>query len=108
MSLSIQLDGFELKLRQLASKLERQAAEKESLKAENKQLKTELDRQLGAISSLKEKLARASNLSSATTATADQEKETSTSPTEKEKIIQTEIDFCIQEIDKCIVWLQEK
>ncbi len=109
MSLSTQLDGFELKLRQLASKLERQAAERESLKAENKQLKTALDRQLGVISALKEKLERTSNLSSnPRTVVEEVAADVRAGVSEPLKNVQAEIDFCIQEIDKCIIWLQEK
>lgn len=111
MDLSNKLDSFELKIRQLASKMERQAVEKESLSTENKQLKRELDRQRGIISSLKEKLERAAAsaqlpeivLSDTQTATNK-----TTSPPKSQTDYRAEIDFCIQEIDKCIVWLQEK
>lgn len=111
MDLSNQLDSFELKIRQLASKMERQAAEKENLSNENKQLKKELDRQYGVISSLKEKLERAvakSQLPQLALSPADKPANLSTNSAEKPTDYRAEIDFCIQEIDKCIVWLQEK
>ncbi len=111
MDLSNKLDSFELKIRQLASKMERQTAEKESLSAENKQLKRELDRQRGIISSLKEKLERAAasaQLPEIVVSDTETAANKTTSPPKAKTDYRAEIDFCIQEIDKCIVWLQEK
>ncbi|MEL6140842.1 MAG: hypothetical protein AAFU67_04410 [Bacteroidota bacterium] len=106
MDLSKQLDGFELKLRQLASKLDRQRAENEALHAENDQLKSQLDRQRGVVSSLKEKLEKAA------ASAADQPLDTiqaSTNLAQKSREeIQEQIDFCLSEIDKCIDWLEQQ
>jgi len=102
MDLSKQLDGFELKLRQLASKFDRQRAENEALKAENDQLKNELDRQRGVVSSLREKLERAAATPAVTNGV---EAVTTTTPQPE---IRTQIDHCLREIDKCIEWLQQQ
>lgn len=110
MSLSKKLDGFELKLRQLASKFDRQRAENEVLKTENDKLKSELDRQSGVVSSLKEKLERTQRgLHSATAplVSAADELQTDTRSVDQAKT-KAQIDQCLSEIDTCIAWLQQQ
>jgi predicted nuclease with TOPRIM domain len=97
MELLKRLDGFELKLRQLASKFGRQQEEKSLLAKENKRLKQELDRQHGVVASLREKLeqtaATVRPLEGETTAGAG--------------ISQEKIEACIRELDFCIEWLEK-
>lgn len=106
MDLSKQLDGFELKLRQLASQIDRQRAEKESLVAENNRLKRELDRQSGVVSALKEKLENAA-LGGGEAVSDDPSESANGEPTPRGEL-KAEIDFCLREIDKCIEWLQQQ
>lgn len=97
MQLNKRLDSFELKLRQLASKFERQEQEKQALEQEISSLKRELDRQRGIISSLREKLAQTTTVM------------TSESPapaTQAQHEMQAKIDACIKELDFCIEWLE--
>lgn len=104
MSLSKQLDGFELKLRQLASQFERQRAENETVIAENKRLKSELDRQRGVVTSLKMKLEK----TTATFAVPIGAPEQSGSQEVSKADLRRELDHCLGEIDKCIEWLQKQ
>ena len=71
MDLSKRVDSFEIKLRQLASKIDRQRAENVALARENDELKSELDRQRGVVSSLKEKLTRAQQVAGIDSMTDD-------------------------------------
>ncbi|MBB4080482.1 FtsZ-binding cell division protein ZapB [Lewinella aquimaris] len=86
-----QIDGLEIKLRQLAAKVDRQRAQHEALVTENETLKRELDRQLGIVSSLQGKLDRTPQAAVAEPADRDAQRET--------------IRFCLQEIDRCLDWL---
>lgn len=87
------IDGLEIKLRQLAAKVDRQRADYADLAAQNESLKRDLDRQLGVVNALKDKLARNQPESgAATTGPAAAQRET--------------IDFCLREIDRAIDWLQ--
>lgn len=97
MELLQRLDGFELKLRQLASKFGRQQAEKEALANENKRLKQELDRQHGVVASLREKLEH----TAATVRPVAGETNASSG------ISQATIDACVRELDICIEWLEK-
>ena len=104
-----QLDGIELKLRQLAAKVERQRARYEAVVAENDRLQRELDRQTGVVTSLQEKLAQATTTTSPPAAAAAPSKATVTAvaaadPAEVARQRET-IAFCLQEIDRCIEWL---
>jgi predicted nuclease with TOPRIM domain len=98
-----QLDGLEIKLRQLAAKMDRQRAAYEALVAENEQLKRDFDRQLGVVNSLKDKLERSQQqletTGAATTASAP-------IPAANGQQQREAIDFCIKEIDRCIDWMQ--
>ncbi|MEM9835361.1 MAG: hypothetical protein AAF828_02595 [Bacteroidota bacterium] len=105
MDLSKQLDGFELKLRQLASQIDRQRAEKEALETENKNLKSELDRQRGVVSSLKEKLEKVTVSVGTNDHTGHIALPDDPLPTAQ---LRAEIDQCVREIDACIEWLQQQ
>ncbi|THH36517.1 hypothetical protein [Neolewinella litorea] len=89
-----QLDGLEIKLRQLAAKMERQRVQHEATQAENENLKRELDRQLGVVNSLKDKLAQTQQPIAAGKAPAENNDE------QREAI-----QFCLREIDRCLDWL---
>ncbi len=93
MTPATQIDGLEIKLRQLAAKVDRQRAQYEATLAENENLKRELDRQLGVVSSLKDKLAHSRPAS-----------ETEELPDGSKDQRET-IEFCLQEIDRCLEWL---
>ena len=105
MSLSKQLDGFELKLRQLASQFERQRAENEEMVTENKKLKSELDRQRGVVTSLKMKLEKTT---AAVSVPVGEPNEEGSSPEVSKADLRRELDHCLGEIDKCIDWLQQQ
>ena len=92
-----QIDGLEIKLRQLAAKVDRQRAQHEAVVAENETLKRELDRQLGVVSTLKDKLERTQQSSSIPAAPAAG----SAATAEQRETIR----FCLQEIDRCLDWL---
>ncbi|MEM6772597.1 MAG: hypothetical protein AAF597_18610 [Bacteroidota bacterium] len=92
------LDGLEIKLRQLTAKADRQRADYERIVAENQQLKGELDRQTGIVHSLKDKLER-SQLAPGPTSSANAAESLSQEQRET-------IEFCLQEIDRCLNWLQ--
>ena len=88
-----QIDGLEIKLRQLAAKVQRQRAQHEAVLAENENLKRDLDRQLGVVSSLKDKLAQTQQPDAAGRPPADNEDQRET------------IAYCLREIDRCLDWL---
>ncbi len=94
-----QIDGLEIKLRQLAAKVDRQRAQHAAVVAENETLKRDLDRQLGVVSTLKDKLARAQQ-SPATPPAGDSAAGPAATPEQRETIR-----FCLQEIDRCLDWL---
>lgn len=104
MSLSKQLDGFELKLRQLASQFDRQRVENEEVMAENKRLKSELDRQRGVVTSLKMKLEK----TTAAVAVPAEGPEAEDGQEFSKADLRRELDLCLAEIDKCIEWLQKQ
>ena len=96
MQLNKRLDNFELKLRQLASKFERQEREKEVLQQENKALKKELDRQHGVVSALREKLTHTQSTDANLIAEGQ----------DIPAAIRTQLEECIRELDSCIEWLE--
>ena len=91
------LDGLEIKLRQLSAAHERQRADHERLLAENQQLKQALDRQTGIVSSLKDKLER-------TQAAPDRAEPGTPGPLTAEQ--RQTIVFCLEEVDRCLDWMQ--
>ncbi|PPK85092.1 hypothetical protein CLV84_1983 [Neolewinella xylanilytica] len=93
MTPATEIDGLEIKLRQLAAKVDRQRAQYEATLAENENLKRELDRQLGVVNSLKDKLAH-----------SQPAPEAGITPVERNDHQET-IEFCLREIDRCIDWL---
>ncbi|HMO41548.1 MAG TPA: hypothetical protein PKC76_19035 [Saprospiraceae bacterium] len=95
MNINEQIEGIEIKVRQVALKLERLQRENATLIAENQQLKTDMDKQEAMIIALKNKLETAQ---SAMEQRADEE-------TEHSRQQKQLIDQYIQEIDKCIEWL---
>ncbi|MEM7572295.1 MAG: hypothetical protein AAF433_05325 [Bacteroidota bacterium] len=109
MDLSKRVDSFEIKLRQLASKIDRQRAENVALARENDELKSELDRQRGVVSSLKEKLTRAQQAAGISSTTEDVAGQPAISSAESgTEEIREQLDYCLREIDKCIQWLQQQ
>ena len=109
MDLSKRVDSFEIKLRQLASKIDRQRAENVALARENDELKSELDRQRGVVSSLKEKLTRAQQAAGISGISEDAADQSSALPSDnKREEIREQLDYCLREIDKCIQWLQQQ
>lgn len=92
-----QLDGLEIKLRQLAAKVQRQDAQHAAVVAENETLKRDLDHQLGVVNALRDKLAQTQQPAAAaadggsTPAGGAEQRET--------------IEFCLREIDRCLDWL---
>lgn len=107
MDISTKLDQLELKIRQLASKQERQKLEFEALTKENKQLKNNLDRQQATISALRQKLEVASKGVAAGVVAQPVGEDPSSSPTASElNAAREHIDFCLREIDRCITWLK--
>ena len=93
MTPATEIDGLEIKLRQLAAKVDRQRAQHEATLTENENLKRELDRQLGVVSSLKDKLAHSQPSSDTGSVPADNSEQRET------------IEYCLREIDRCIEWL---
>lgn len=90
-----QIEGIEIKVRQLALKLERLERENADLQKENKHLKAGMEKQEATISALKDKLTDAQS-------TLSQKDEEESAHSKKLKQL---IDQYIQEIDKCIDWL---
>ena len=95
MTPATQIDGLEIKLRQLAAKVDRQRAQYEATLTENENLKRELDRQLGFVSSLKDKLAHSQPSSP----------EADSTPAGNGSDQRETIEYCLREIDRCIDWL---
>jgi len=95
MNLSNKVDSIELKVRQLAVKIERLRNENAALIVENRQLKAELDRQGGTVDALKNKLEKTQRVGA---------KNGEREPEHSEKL-RKQIDQYIQEIDRCIEWL---
>ncbi|MCP9237673.1 hypothetical protein [Lewinella sp. JB7] len=93
-----QIDGLEIKLRQLAAKVDRQRAQHEAVVTENETLKRELDRQLGIVNALQDKLNRAHP------AATPAQPATAPAPADQAAHRET-IEFCLQEIDRCLDWL---
>jgi uncharacterized protein (UPF0335 family) len=92
------LDSVELKIRQLVQKMERLEGENAELEAENKRLKTELDKQNGAVRTLKNKLEKSQQIM----AVPD-----GGEPTGRVELVKEQINQYIEEIDKCIEWLHK-
>ena len=90
------VDGIELKVRQLALKLERVQNENSLLQEENKQLKKELFSQQKLVGDMEQNLLKTQKALS---------KKREEDP-EGAKKLRKAIDQYIQEIDKCIEWLQ--
>ena len=101
MELSETLDRFELKVRQLGSKLDRLQRENAELQQENKRLKAEVDRSKGTIDSLQEKLER-------THQGVVSQAEGSPVPGPARQELREQIDHYLREIDKCIEWLEQR
>lgn len=101
MELSETLDRFELKVRQLGSKLERLQRENAELQEENKRLKVEVDRGKGTIDSLRDKLERTHQ-----GVASNAESSKISGPAREE--LQEQIDHYLREIDKCIEWLEQR
>lgn len=96
------LDGLEIKLRQLNASADRQRADYERVLAENQQLKQVLDRQTGIVNSLKDKLERSQPA-------AEAEMDKTDAPAGDAAISKQQretIEFCLQEVDRCLDWLQ--
>ncbi|MFK8162976.1 MAG: hypothetical protein AB8H12_10990 [Lewinella sp.] len=96
------LDGLEIKLRQLNASADRQRADYERVLAENQQLKQVLDRQTGIVNSLKDKLERSQPAAEPET----DKSEAPNSATAISKQQRETIEFCLQEVDRCLDWLQ--
>ncbi|MCB0015781.1 MAG: hypothetical protein KDE34_27895 [Anaerolineales bacterium] len=97
MDLSEQIDSIELKIRQLALKMERVQRENAALQEDNKKLKAELDRQKGKASVLEDKLEK-------TQRAMDLQRE---EQPEHSKELKDQLDQYIHEIDQCIEWLRK-
>lgn len=95
MNLTEQIEGIEIKVRQLALKLDRLQRENADLQDKNKHLKAGMEKQEAMISALKDKLQQAQ---SALNQKGEEEQEHS-------KELKELIDHYILEIDKCIGWL---
>ncbi|MCG8327450.1 MAG: hypothetical protein MI974_07185 [Chitinophagales bacterium] len=92
-----QIDSIELKVRQLALKMERISKENASLRTENQHLKAELDRQKGTVGVLKDKL-------ESTQRALDLQREEEPEQSAK---LREQLDQYIKEIDNCIEWLHK-
>lgn len=92
------LDSVELKIRQLVHKMERLNRENRELEAENKKLKAELDKQNGAVRTLKNKLEKTQQVMAV---------ESGGGETERVELVKEQINQYIEEIDKCIEWLHK-
>ncbi len=95
MNVTEKLESIELKVRQLALQMTRLQDENAALIAENKKLKTALDRQVGTVGVLKNKL-------ELTQQALSQGKQKNSNGELKARI-----DQHIAEIDKCIEWLHD-
>ena len=95
-SLTDKLSNIELKVRQLALRLERLQNENSTLLLENKNLKSELLQNTNKLGQMEEKVVRSK-------VALDSKRD---SDPEYSKKLRKEIDQYIGEIDKCIEWLQ--
>ena len=91
MQVTEKIDNIELKIRQLAQKMDRLNEENNTLKAENERLKTDLDKQKGAVQTLKK-----------TQGMLDTQHVSKSADSEQ---LKKQLDQYIKEIDKCIEWL---
>ena len=96
MNLSEKIDNIELKIRQLGLKVERLRNENADLTKQNEHLKAELDKQQGAVGALKDKLTK-------TQGVLERQEFGEKAHTQQ---LKQQLDQYIQEIDKCIEWLQ--
>ena len=96
-TLSEQLGSIELKVRQLALRLERLQNENKTLLQENTALKTELDKKENKLSQIEQKVAK-------TQVALDEKREDDPGRSKK---LRKEIEQYINEVDKCIEWLQK-
>ncbi len=96
-TLADKLSNIELKVRQLALKLERLQNENNTLINENNNLKAELNKKDSKLSLMQEQTAKAQN--------ALQKKRES--DPEYSKKLRKDIEQYINEVDKCIEWLQK-
>lgn len=99
MNLSEKIDSIELKVREVAFKLERLKKENAALREENKTLKTMVDRLKQARASVEGDLTN--------TDQAPPRQDGSSQPAEGEESekLRAQIDQYIREIDQCIEWL---
>ena len=95
-SVTDKLNNIELKVRQLALRLERLQNENSSLLLENKKLKSELLQNSTKLGQMEEKVVRSK-------VALDLKKN---SDPEHSKKLRKEIEQYIAEVDKCIEWLQ--
>lgn len=98
MNLLERIDNIELKVRQLAQRLERTKRENTELQQENKSLQAELDRQHGIIKVLNDKLEQAQRALSP----AQEEQ-----PEHAEQL-KHQLDQYIEELNNCIAWLHKQ
>ena len=97
-NLSEKISGIELKVRQLALKLERLQGENNTLLEENKQLKSDLSAMRDKAGQLEMKFAHQQESNVPSTKNGIDEAHS--------KKLRKEIDRHMKEIDKCIEWLQ--
>ena len=95
--LSDKLSNIELKVRQLALKLERLQNENNTLINENNNLKTEVNKKDSTLSLMQDQVVKAQN--------AKENKQES--DPERSKKWRMDIEQYINEVDKCIEWLQK-
>ena len=95
-SLTDKLNNIELKVRQLALRLERLQNENNTLLLENKKLKSELLQNTDKLGQMEEKVVRSK-------VALDSKRDNGPDNSKK---LRKEIDQYINEIDKCIEWLQ--
>ena len=98
MEFSNKLEQIELKLRQLALKIERLEKAKNDLLEENQQLKSDLKKRNDTIDALELQLKKTNEVL---------ELKQMDEP-ESTKKVRKELDRYIKEIDKCIEWLDDK
>lgn len=106
MTPATQIDGLEIKLRQLAAQIERQRASYEAVVADNKKLQRELDHQTGVVSALQDKLERTQSSDNGKQVTAAAPPTTPPATTTADAAAHRQtIEFCLGEIDRCLDWL---
>ena len=96
-TLTDKLSNIELKVRQLALKLERLQNDNNTLKNENNDLKTEVNKKDSTLSLMQDQAAKVQN--------ALETKQES--DPERSKKWRKDIEQYINEVDKCIEWLQK-